>query len=178
MSRLYLSLGSNIQAPVNIRCAVTALRRLFDVVSVSPVYESVSVGFKGANFLNLAMLARTALDPHSVVEALRALEDVHQRDRNAPHFSGRTLDVDLLFYDNLILHSTQLQLPRPDVLRHAFVLAPLADIGASEICAPFTKTLRQLWEDYPGERDTLWPVRIQMDGDVPELSALARPIHD
>lgn len=165
MSRIYLSLGSNIQAPLNIRRAVTALHRLFDVVSVSPIYESVAVGFEGANFLNLAMLARTELSPYAVVETLRTLEDEHQRDRRAPHFSGRTLDVDLLFYDNLILHNDRLQLPRPDVLHHAFVLAPLADIGASEICAPFAKTLRQLWEEYPGERDKLWPVPVTMGGE-------------
>lgn len=162
MSRIYLSLGSNINARSNIRSAVMQLRQAFNVMAVSAVYESIAVGFKGDNFFNLAVLARTRLSPHGVVTALRAIEDAHQRDRAAPRFSGRTLDVDLLLYDKLILHSVDLELPRPDLLAHAFVLAPLAEIGGSEVCSPFTKTLRQFWEEFSGDKRELWKADVDV----------------
>ena len=158
MSRIYLSLGSNINARNNIRSAVVQLRQTFNVIAVSAVYESIAVGFKGENFFNLAVLAHTHLSPQGVVAALRDLEDAHQRDRSAPRFSGRTLDVDLLLYDKTILRSVDLELPRPDMLVHAFVLAPLAEIGGSEVCSPFTKPLRQIWAEYTGDKRALWKV--------------------
>lgn len=166
MSRIYLSLGSNIDARSNIRSAVAQLRQTFKVMAVSTVYESIAVGFKGVNFFNLAVLAHTDLSPKDVVTALRVIEDAHQRDRSAPRFSGRTLDIDLLLYDKMIIHGVDLELPRPDLFAHAFVLAPLAEIGGSEVCSPFTKTLRQFWEEFSGDKHVLWKVDFDLSASV------------
>lgn len=153
MARACLSLGSNLAPEGNLRSAIAALRARFGQVLLSQVYRNTAVGFEGADFLNAAAVVETDLDPVALAAWLHALEDAHGRDRAAPRFSDRALDIDLVLYDDVVLDGPgHLQIPR-DELRRAFVLRPLAEI-APEVIEPVSgRTLAQLWANSP-ERGT------------------------
>lgn len=152
MSRACLSLGSNIDPERQLRLAIAALRARFGEIRVSPVYRTQAVGFDGAQFLNAAVVIDTDLEPAALDAWLHALEDAHGRDRRAPRFGDRTLDIDLVLFGARIVDGPgHLQVPRDD-LRHAFVLRPLVDIAPEAIDPRSGKTLAQLWAQSP-ERD-------------------------
>ena len=149
MGKAYLSLGSNIAPAGNLSRALKALRERFVGVQASPVYRTGAVGFDGADFLNAAAVMESDLDVHALNDWLHALEDAHGRDRSGPRFNDRTLDIDIVFYDDLVLEGAgNLQIPR-DELRHAFVLKPLADIAPAFRDPVSGKTLAVLWEAHP-----------------------------
>jgi 2-amino-4-hydroxy-6-hydroxymethyldihydropteridine diphosphokinase len=127
--RAYLSIGSNIEPERHLRAAIAELRARFGDVLVSPVYRSGAVGFDGPDFLNLAAAIDTDLDPFALDAWLHALEDRHGRRRDVPRYASRTLDVDIVLIDDLVIEGPgHLRIPRPE-LREAFVLKPLSDIA-------------------------------------------------
>ena len=149
MSRAYLSLGSNLDAETHLRAAIAALRARFGAVRLSPVYRTRAVGFDGADFLNAAAVIDSDLDPPALNEWLHALEDEHGRSRGGPRYGDRTLDIDIVLFDDLVLTGRgNLQLPRPE-LKHAFVLRPLADIAPDVAMSGDGRTLAQLWAIHP-----------------------------
>lgn len=158
MARIYISIGSNTNRQHYIRAGVRALSEHFLSLSLSPVYESESVGFEGDNFYNLVVAADTDLPLDEVDALLKQIENDNQRDRSAPRFSGRTLDLDLLLYDDLVYQNGKLQIPRPEITENAFVLKPLVDI-APELCDPLSgKPYGLLWGEYDQSSQHLWPI--------------------
>jgi len=155
MARAYLSLGSNLEPLRYLRAALDELRARFGVLTVSPAYRSRSVGFDGADFVNLAVGLDTDLSPEALNAWLHALEDRHGRRRDVPRYSDRTLDVDIVLYDDLVLQGEgHLELPRKE-LRHAFVLRPIADI-APQLKHPVTgETMAALWSAFPADSEPL-----------------------
>jgi 2-amino-4-hydroxy-6-hydroxymethyldihydropteridine diphosphokinase len=155
MGRAYLSLGSNIDATRWLGAAVAELRARFGALDVSPVYRSAAVGFDGPDFLNLAVALDSDLAPGALNDWLHALEDRHGRVRGGPRYGDRTLDVDIVLYDDLVLSGKgHLQLPRGE-LRHAFVLKPMADI-APDVRHPITgQTMAALWAAFPKANEPL-----------------------
>jgi len=148
MSRAYLSLGSNLEPEKHLRAALGELRARFGDIGVSPVYRCKAVGFDGPDFLNLAVAIDTDLDPAALNDWLHALEDRHGRRRDVPRFSSRTLDIDIVLYDDLVLSGEDhLELPRPE-LKHAFVLRPLADIASDAKHPVSGKTMAALWAEH------------------------------
>jgi 2-amino-4-hydroxy-6-hydroxymethyldihydropteridine diphosphokinase len=112
---------------------------------LSPVYRTRAVGFDGGDFLNAAAIIDTTLDPFALNEWLHALEDAHGRDRRGPRFGDRTLDIDIVLFDDLVLEGEgHLQIPRAE-LKHAFVLKPLADIAPEMVVPGSGRTLGELW---------------------------------
>jgi 2-amino-4-hydroxy-6-hydroxymethyldihydropteridine diphosphokinase len=157
MSRACLSLGSNLDAEANLRSAGRALRERFGPVLLSPFYRTGAVGFEGPDFLNAAAVIETDLDPLALDEWLHALEDAHGRDRSGPRFGDRTLDLDLVLFDDLVLEGPgHLRIPRPD-LRHAFVLKPLVDLVPDQVEPRSGRTLAALWA-VSAERDVAMTV--------------------
>lgn len=152
MGKAYLSLGSNVEAETNLRSAFAALRARFGDIVASTVYRFPAVGFDGPDFLNAAAVIDSDLAPLALNAWLHALEDAHGRDRSGPRFGDRPLDIDIVFYDDLVLSAPgHLQLPR-DELRHAFVLRPLAEIAPDFVEPRSGRTLAALWAASP-ERD-------------------------
>lgn len=144
--RAWLSLGSNIDREAHLRGGLDALHEQFGELLVSPVYESVAVGFEGPAFYNLAAGLESDLSPGELVRALRAIEDRFGRDRSQPRFSNRTLDIDLLSFGDLEGEFDGIVLPRPETFRQAFVLGPLADIAATETLPGQQRPLADLWQ--------------------------------
>jgi 2-amino-4-hydroxy-6-hydroxymethyldihydropteridine diphosphokinase len=155
VTRVYLSLGSNIESEKNLRAALAELRAEFGNIVISPAYRFSAVGFDGPDFLNLAVGLDTGLDPFALNDWLHALEDRHGRRRDVPRFSSRTLDADIVLYGDQVLTGVgNLQVPRAE-LKRAFVLKPLADIATDVVHPVSGKTLGELWRESPEYRDPL-----------------------
>ncbi|EKU24212.1 2-amino-4-hydroxy-6-hydroxymethyldihydropteridine diphosphokinase [Xanthomonas translucens pv. graminis] len=146
MTIALLSLGSNLCPQQHLSAALAALRQRFGPIVVSPTYRTAAVGFDGPPFLNNAVSLCTEWELEALNAWLHALEDAHGRDRSGPRFSGRTLDIDVVFYgDRIIEGPGHLRIPRPE-LCHAFVLKPLADIAADFVDPLSGRSLGALWQ--------------------------------
>lgn len=157
MARVYLSLGSNVEPRRHLRSAIDALRQTFGAMTVSPAYRSRSVGFDGADFINLAVGLETELSPTALNDWLHALEDRHGRRRDVPRYADRTLDLDIVFYDDLIIDGPgHLQIPRNE-LRHAFVLRPIADIAPDFLHPSSGVSMAELWKAFPQANEPMQP---------------------
>lgn len=133
MARAYLALGSNLGDRVaHLQGAVDGLARApaTRVVAISGVYETEPVGGpeQGA-FLNAVVEVETDLDPHALLGVGQQLERDAQRVRDE-RWGPRTLDVDVLLYDDLEIDTHDLVVPHPRMWERAFVLVPLHDIAA------------------------------------------------
>jgi 2-amino-4-hydroxy-6-hydroxymethyldihydropteridine diphosphokinase len=135
---VYLGLGANLgDRLAMLNLALRRLGELMAVRRVSPLYETAPVGYAAQpDFLNLALEARTQLAPRAVLRHIKAIERALGRPAALPRrFGPRCIDIDLLFYDGLILRETDcpdgldLRLPHPRAHERAFVLVPLADIA-------------------------------------------------
>ena len=163
MVRIYISLGSNIDRERNTRSGVEALRRRFGELQLSSVYESDAVGFDGDAFYNMVIACDVDEDVHSTSRALAEIEDAHGRDRSGPRFSSRTLDLDLLLYDDLVLDQNGLKLPREEILKNAFVLWPMAEIAPDRVHPLAKKTYAELWADFDRSKESLAPIAFEFD---------------
>ncbi len=161
MAKIYISIGSNIDAEKNIRLAVHALQDHYGKLILSSVYESEAVGFEGDNFLNLVAGVKTEEDVHTVVITLRRIEDENGRDRSGPRFSSRSVDLDLLLYDDLILKEEGLDIPRDEITKNAFVLLPLDEIASQLIHPVSGKTMCDHWLNYDKSSQKLWPIAFE-----------------
>lgn len=150
MSVAFLGIGSNIDARHNITSGVGKLRDFFDRIELSPYYETKSFGFEGGDFINLVARVETEMSPLELKDFLHDLEDRHHRNREAPKFSDRTLDIDILLYDDLYLIGPGLELPRDEILSAAHVLRPLADLEPELLHPVCRKTMAELWDGFPG----------------------------
>ena len=155
MARVYLSLGSNVEPVRYLRAALDALRERFGALDISPAYRSAAVGFDGADFVNLAVGLDTDLSPQALNDWLHALEDRNGRRRDVPRYADRTLDVDIVLYDDLVTQGPgHLDIPRKE-LKHAFVLKPITDI-APQLRHPVNgRTMAELWTAFPVESEPL-----------------------
>jgi len=158
MARVFLSLGSNIEAEKNIRSSLRILKELYSDMAVSSVYESEAVGFQGDNFLNLVVALNTELTVQALHEEMNELEELHGRLRGQESFMARTLDIDLLLYDDLILEEDGLHIPRREIEEYAFVLLPLTEL-APDLAYPLTgETYSEMWERFDKGDQELWAV--------------------
>lgn len=158
MAKVYLSLGSNIDRYRHITAALDALHKEFGELQLSRVYESEAVGFDGDNFLNLVVGFETDLPLAGLAQQLREIEDRNGRRRDVPRFSARTLDIDILTYDQLVGTIDGIELPRREILKNAFVLLPMVDIAAAELHPVLQTSYQQLWDEFDQAAQKLWPV--------------------
>ena len=161
MARAYVGIGSNIEPEQNIRSAVRALRTRYAALAISPVYQSPADGFAGDDFFNLVIGFDTAEPAHTIAAVLAEIEQRQGRVRYGNGMHSRTLDLDLLLYGNAIVREPGLTLPRPDIIRFAFVLKPLADLAPQLRHPEFGLSLQELWRDFAGKRGALTPVSLE-----------------
>ncbi len=148
MVRAFVSVGSNIDPERYIPQALELLAARYSGLTQSSIYETPAVGFDGAPFHNLVVSFDTAASPRAVVAELHGVEDSCQRDRRAPRFGPRTMDLDLILYGDLVSHGPGLELPRDEILREAFVLCPLAEL-AGELRHPLSNlSFAALWREH------------------------------
>lgn len=156
MAHIFISIGSNINRRFHIQAAVSELKQHFGAVELSSVYESEAVGFDGNAFYNLVAAAQTDLSIAQCVSVFKQIEDSYGRDRSAAKFSGRTLDLDLLTYDDVVCQQP-VELPRAEITENAFVLWPLAELAPDVIHPGSGQSYASLWQQYD-KPQKLWPV--------------------
>jgi len=146
--QVFVSGGSNIDAEDNIRNAVAGLQREFGELLLSSVYRSPAVGFDGDDFLNLIIGFETSRPAIECATVMTQLENSAGRTESQHGFTARPLDLDMVLYGALVDDSPVLRVPRDDVEKYAFVLAPLAEI-APEFIHPVTgKTMAEMWSSF------------------------------
>ena len=165
MARIYIGLGSNIERDHYLLSGLQALAQHFDALHYSTVYESAAVGFVGSNFYNLVAGADTELDIERVQARLREIEFAHGRTPDARKFSPRTLDLDLLTYDQWVV-SEPVVLPRAEILTNAFVLRPFAELAPDYVHPVVGQTLAQLWQSYDASLQPLTPVSLAVTAEA------------
>jgi 2-amino-4-hydroxy-6-hydroxymethyldihydropteridine diphosphokinase len=159
MARVFVSIGSNLDRERNVAAALERLREAFGDLEQSTVYETEAVGFEGDPFYNLVVGFDTALSPGEVAGVLHRIEDQQGRERAGGKFSARTLDLDLLLYDDLVLDEGNLRLPRPEILEYAFVLRPLAEIAGQRKHPCTGISFAAMWDGFDTTAQRMWPVR-------------------
>jgi len=158
MSRVYLSLGTNIERYRHMTAALNALNETFGVVRLSAVYESEAVGFEGAHFLNAVAAIDTDWTCSALNLWLKALEDGYGRKRDVAKFSPRTLDVDILLFGDLNGDNDGVILPRSEITFNAFVLKPLAELAPNMMHPTLHQSMAALWEAFDQQSQVLWQV--------------------
>ena len=148
MSSVYISIGSNVERENNVRKALKLLKQRFNTLHCSTIYETVPVCFSGALFYNLVVKFHSDLSPAEVVAELKHIEDQCGRDRTQQKFSNRSVDLDLLLYDDLILKQGNVNVPRDEIIKYAFVLEPLAEIAPQLKHPELGVSYEQLWNDF------------------------------
>ena len=127
--KVFIGIGSNLNKIKNIKSCISKIKNDYENVKLSPVYETKSMGFDGPNFYNLVCSFNTTEDIYKLKERLNKIELDHGRNLNETKYSSRTLDIDILYYDNLILVDDKIKIPRKEIIEYDFVLRPLIDIN-------------------------------------------------
>jgi len=152
LRRAYLSLGSNLGDKLqNLQKCVDLLnKKNCRVTSISKVYQTVAWGFEGNDFYNLCLACETKLHPQELLETLLNIEKKLGRERRpGTGYQSRSIDIDILFYEDYILDEPELKIPHPQLHLRRFVLGPLAEIAPGKIHPQLQKSTAALLEECP-----------------------------
>jgi 2-amino-4-hydroxy-6-hydroxymethyldihydropteridine diphosphokinase len=122
--KYYLSLGSNINAEANIFFAIEKIQNFLDKNIYSSVHKTKAEGFEGDDFLNLVMSGESDLSFDELNSKLKEIEDASGRNRDAPKFSARTLDIDIV----LQIDDEEIVYESDEIEKYSFVSEPLKEI--------------------------------------------------
>ncbi len=149
MASVYLSLGTNLgDKTAHLQAAVALIqKRIGKVVSLSSFVETLPWGFVSQHsFLNAAACVETSLSPQEVLSVTQAIERELGRTHKSVNgiYTDRIIDIDLLLYDQLVLHTEELELPHPLMTERSFVMVPLCEIAPDVMHPVFHRPLREL----------------------------------
>ncbi|MEK6948687.1 MAG: 2-amino-4-hydroxy-6-hydroxymethyldihydropteridine diphosphokinase [Nanoarchaeota archaeon] len=138
MAYAYIGMGSNIGARRNIKKCINLLKAEFSIIKISNFYETKPYGYENQqNFINLAVKMKTTIKTIKLLKKLQSIEKGLGRKRKVKN-GPRTIDLDILLYDNKVIKEKGLQIPHKGLFERDFTLIPLLDI-APEIIDPITK---------------------------------------
>jgi 2-amino-4-hydroxy-6-hydroxymethyldihydropteridine diphosphokinase len=161
MAKIYLGLGSNVEPEKYLQLGIRELGQRFAVLEMSNIYRSKAVGFDGADFLNLVLGFDSDLSPSEIHQSIEDIHRVAGRQRGESRFSARTLDIDLLLYDDLVLDAGPIRVPRTDILRYSFVLGPLAEIAANLRHPESGRLITEHWAEFDQESHPIVAVGVE-----------------
>ena len=149
MSKVYLSIGSNKgNRSVLINKAIDEIeKKVGIIISRSSIYQSKSWGFDSNDFYNLCLLIDTDIMPKSLLINLKKIEKSMGREDIDGSYSDRFIDIDILFYDNIITDSEDLKIPHPKIEIRKFVLVPMLEIADNYVHPILNKTIKELYND-------------------------------
>ena len=153
---VYLALGTNLGDRKNsLREALQSLPPQVEILAVSRLYETApAYVLDQPAFLNIAVQGRTSLSPADLLTFLKQLEEEIGR-RKTIRYGPREIDMDIIFYDDLIVDLPGLQIPHPRLHERGFVLRPLADIAPDFVHPALKRTVAELLADLPGNDGVL-----------------------
>ena len=122
--KYFLSIGSNIEATKNIDSATKELGLILSNINKSSIYQTKAVGFEGDDFLNLVVSGDSSVSFDELNLKLKKIEDLSGRNRNAPKFSARTLDIDIV----LQLDEDEIIFESDEIKKYDFVSNPLKEL--------------------------------------------------
>lgn len=163
MTKALVAAGSNVDPVRNLRRALDSLVAHYSVLRTSRAYRNRAVGFEGEDFVNLVIAIETDDDVHAVVVRLQEAEQLCGRARDAPKWAPRSMDLDILLYGDRVCEEPGLTLPRPDLVRRAYMLGPAAELEPRMRHPTLGVTLEELWHRFPREAHPLeavdlgWP---------------------
>ncbi len=150
MSRIFLGLGSNVgNREENITKAITLLSTNMKNLLLASLYESKAVGFTNQdNFLNTVVVGETPLTQEKL---LIFVKDIEKRVGRIERFrwGPREIDIDILFYNELVERTEELEIPHPRLHERDFVLVPLMELSPDFIHPRFNKSIRKIFESLP-----------------------------
>ena len=159
MPQVYIAAGSNIEPERHLEMAVRELERQFPGVRFSPWYRNRAVGFEGEDFINFVAGFPTERPLSEVLQTLHAIEALCGRPREAPRWAPRSMDLDVLLYGDLICQEPHLKLPRPDLLKRAYMLGPMAALAPEVVHPTEGQTIAELWQRFDRAAHPLVQVR-------------------
>ncbi|MFO1408053.1 MAG: 2-amino-4-hydroxy-6-hydroxymethyldihydropteridine diphosphokinase [Steroidobacteraceae bacterium] len=160
MTAVYVAAGSNVEPVANLRRALDVLAAHYPGLRASRAWRNRAVGFEGDDFVNLALGFDTDEDVRSVVGRLHEAEAACGRARDAPKWAPRSMDLDILLYGDLVCDEPGLTLPRPDLLRRAYMLGPLAELAPAVRHPVEGSTMAALWARFDRAAHALEPVEL------------------
>ena len=151
MTVVYIAIGSNLASPLEqVNAAVQAIGEIPDsrIVAVSSFYRTPPLGPQDQpDYLNAAVALDTALAPEALLDHTQRIELQQGRVRKAERWGPRTLDLDIIFYDDLVAETDTLCIPHVEMHKRAFVLEPLHEIAPYKRHPVYGKTVREMLED-------------------------------
>lgn len=159
---VYICVGSNLGNKLeNCRQGVAALiqDRSARLIDSSPVYQTEPVDYRDQDwFINYVVKIETLLDPLDLLHRLKSIERTVGRTQNSVRFGPRVLDMDIIFYDELVMEHRMLVIPHPRMYKRRFVLKPLCDIDPRIFHPILKRTVQSLLEelDKTGQRITVF----------------------
>lgn len=153
MNKVYLLIGGNVGNRLqNLGRAIELINTTCgNIIQQSAIYETAAWGnTRQQSFLNQALLLETSLSPLQLITATLEVEETMGRVR-AERYGPRIIDIDMLFYNNDILHHPQLTIPHPEIQNRRFALVPMQEIAPDYIHPVLQKTIQQLLEECPDE---------------------------
>ena len=148
MTHVVLSLGSNIDRETNIRTALDKVQSRLGDLELSPVYETVAVGFEGPPFLNLVAGFDTDLPLLEVRDQLRQIEIESGRVRGNKTFDNRILDIDIILFGDQDFRPQGFNIPRDEIEKFAYVLKPLSDLYPNQFHPVTGKRYIDMWHAF------------------------------
>jgi 2-amino-4-hydroxy-6-hydroxymethyldihydropteridine diphosphokinase len=149
MKKVYLGLGSNLGERIEL--LKEAIRMIGEtagkVTAISSLYETEPVGLeKGGDFLNIVLCLETNLSPSGLLGRILMIESKLGRVRCETRYTSRTIDIDILLYNNEIIEKEALSIPHPRLHQRKFVLIPLNELAPDLVHPVFGKTIKELLE--------------------------------
>ncbi len=146
MARVYLILGSNLGNRLwYIEEAKIRLLQSTVIIQQSLIYETEPWGYNDSNyFLNQVIIIETDLSPSELLENIKYIETSLGRTNTVIRYSSRIIDIDILFYDMLIINTPELIIPHPEIANRRFVLEPLKEINPLFVHPELLKNIAEL----------------------------------
>jgi len=150
---VFVAAGSNVEPEKNLERACAEIAHVWPDAHFSRAYRNVAVGFEGPDFINLVVGFSAAQPLPQVIERLRRIETNCGRPRYAPKWASRTMDLDVLLFDDLA---------RPDLLKRPYMLGPLAEIAPQVVHPTAHRTIGELWAEFDRDGHEMNPVALAL----------------